>query len=274
MTRLSISEFSTYRWSLEREITELSRRGIQNIGIWRTKFSDLDADIAADMLYSNDLHVSSLSWAGGFTGSCGMSHEHAIEDAVQAIRTAAQIGADCLIVHPGNRGGHTRRHSRRLFESAVERLLPIANDFGVKLAMELMCRTESPDWTVFDSFGQAMEFASHFRANPLGLVLELYHVGSDTAVFENLQQLMPRLTLVQLSDRIHHLERPCRCQPGDGSLPLQTWFNQLENLGYSGIYEIEVHGPLLGEERYRQMLDQSIASLDRLRDEATSSPAT
>ena len=143
--------------------------------------------------------------------------------------------------------------------------------------MELMCRADSPDWTVFDSFELAMEFASHYRPNQLGVVLDLYHVGSDTSVFENLEQLVPRLTLVQLCDRILHLERPCRCQPGDGSLPLQTWFNQLENLGYAGMYEIEVHGPLLGEERYRQMLDQSIASLDRLRDErsrATSSPAT
>ncbi|MGI9518863.1 MAG: sugar phosphate isomerase/epimerase family protein [Pirellulaceae bacterium] len=277
MTRLSISEFSTYRWSLEQEINELTRRGINNIGIWRTKFSDLDSDIAADMLYSNDLHVSSLSWAGGFTGSCGMSHEQAIDDGVLAIRTAAQIGADCLIVHPGNRGGHTRKHARRLFESAIKRLLPVANDFGVKLAMELMCRTESADWTVFESFQQAIDFAAQYRAPQLGMVLDIYHVGCDTTVFENLRQLIPRLALVQLSDRVNHQQRPCRCQPGEGSIPLQTWFNELENLGYSGKYEIEVHGPLLGEERYRQMLDHSISSFVRLHDErlrATSSSAT
>ena len=79
MVRFSISEFSTYRWSLEQEVKELSRRGIQNIGVWRAKYSDYDPDYAADLLYLNDLRVSSLSWAGGFTGSCGMSHEQAID---------------------------------------------------------------------------------------------------------------------------------------------------------------------------------------------------
>ncbi len=277
MTRLSISEFSTYRWSLEQEIAEYSRRGIQNIGIWRTKFSDFDGDSAVDMLYVNDLHVSSLSWAGGFTGSCGMSHEHAIEDAVLAIRTAAQIGAECLILHPGNRGGHTRRHARRLFDSAIQRLLPIANDFGVSLAMELLCRNESPDWTVFDSFQQAMAFADGYLPRELGLVLDLYHAGSDTTVFENIKQLMPRLALVQLADRTDHLNQPCRCQPGDGNIPLQTWFNELENNGYTGFYEVEVHGPLMGQERYRKMLDHALTSfahLQRERQRTASSSAT
>ena len=50
MSRLAISEFSTYRWSLEEEIQELSRRGIREIGIWRTKLSDVDIDFAADAL--------------------------------------------------------------------------------------------------------------------------------------------------------------------------------------------------------------------------------
>ena len=91
MPRLAISEFSTYRWSLEQEIQEFIRRGIREIGIWRTKLSDLDVDSAADLLYAADMHVSSLSWAGGFTGSCGMTHEDAIDDAVLAIRTASRI---------------------------------------------------------------------------------------------------------------------------------------------------------------------------------------
>jgi sugar phosphate isomerase/epimerase len=258
MVRFSISEFSTYRWSLEQEVSEFSRRGIQNIGVWRTKFSDFDPDYAADLLYLNDLRVSSLSWAGGFTGSCGMSHEQAIADGMQAIRTAARIGAECLILHPGSRGNHTRRHSRRLFSRAIERLLPVAADFGVTLAMEAMSRQQAESWTVFDSEDEALAFAREYLPQELGLVLDLFHVGTSSSVFEALPDFVPRLCLVQLSDRRKYGSGICRSRPGTGSLPIQDWFNRLEDHGYRGLYEIEVYGPLYGLPRYRRLLDDSV----------------
>ena len=265
MVRFSISEFSTYRWSLEQEVTELSRRGIQNIGVWRAKYSDFDSDYATDLLYLNDLRVSSLSWAGGFTGSCGMSHEQAIEDGIAAIRTAARIGAECLIVHPGNRGNHTRRHCRRLFSKAIERMLPAAADFGVTLAMEAMSRQNSSAWTVFDSEEEALSFACDYLPQELGIVLDLFHIGNNSAVFEAVPSIIPRIALVQLADRSEHDSRSCRCRPGTGNLPVQTWFNMLEDNGYRGLYEIEVFGPLYGALRYRQLLDDCAQSFRLLK---------
>ncbi len=257
MVRLSISEFSTYRWSLEQEVAELGRRGIQNIGIWRSKYSDFDSDYAADLLYLNDLRVSSLSWAGGFTGTCGMSHEQAIDDGMSAIRTAAKIGADSLIVHSGGRGGHTHRHCRRLFAKAIERMLPVANDYGVTLAMEVMSGDHSATWTVFDSHEESLKFACDYLPQELGIVLDLFHVGSDSKIFESIPEIVPRLALVQLSDRAIHKDAFCRCRPGTGHLPVQKWFNELEDNGYRGLYEVEVFGPLYGALRYRQLLDDS-----------------
>ena len=257
MVRLSISEFSTYRWSLEQEVIELSRRGIQNIGVWRAKYSDFDSDFAADLLYLNDLRVSSLSWAGGFTGSCGMSHEQAIDDGIAAIRTAAKIGAECLIIHPGGRGCHTRRHSRRLFSSAIDRMQPAAADFGVTLAMEIMSRQDSSPWTIFDSAEEALAFSNDYLPRELGIVLDLYHVGTNAAIFHAVPDIVSRLALVQLADRTRHNAKPCRSHPGTGVLPLQDWFNALEDQGYRGLYEIEVFGPLYGARRYRQLLDDS-----------------
>lgn len=257
MVRFSVSEFSTYRWSLEEEVKELSRRGIQNIGIWRTKYSDYDSDHAADLLYLNDLRVSSLSWAGGFTGSCGMSHEQAIDDGISAVRTAAKIGAECLIVHPGNRNNHTRRHSRRLLTQAIERMLPAAADFGVTLALEVMTRQQANAWTLFDTADEAVGFACEYLPQELGVVLDLFHVGNNTSIFEKIPELLPRIALVQLSDRTTQDPTAKRCKPGSGSIPIQRWFNQLEDNGYRGLYEVEVFGPHYGPTRYRQLLDDS-----------------
>lgn len=274
MVRLSISEFSTYRWSLEQEVTELSRRGIQNIGIWRAKYSDFDSDYAADLLYLNDLRVSSLSWAGGFTGSCGMSHEQAIEDGIAAIRTAAKIGAECLIVHPGCRGNHTHRHSRRLFSKAIERMLPAAADFGVTLAMEIMSRDDADPWTVFDSQEESLAFACDYLPQELGLVLDLFHVGDNSVIFESISDILARIALIQLSDRTDYLSTTCRSRPGTGVLPIQHWFNSLEDNGYRGLYEIEVFGPLYGALRYRQLLDDSAECFRQLNSRNLRTPST
>lgn len=265
MMGLSISEFSTYRWSLEKEIEEYSRRGIQSIGLWRSKLSDLDIEYATDLLYLNDLKVSSLSWAGGFTGACGMSHEEAIEDGLSAIRTAARIGAECLILHPGNRHGHTRNHSRRLFATAIERMLPMARDFGVVLAMETVSRQEAFDWTVFDTVQESIQFANEFLPQELAMVLDLFHVGDNVQVFQQLPSLTSRLALVQLSDRKMQSEVAQRCSIGTGDLNLQMWFNELQRFGYRNPYEVEVFGPMVGEPRYRRLLDDSLAGFEKMK---------
>ena len=265
MTGLSVSEFSTYRWSLEQEVEEYSRRGIQSIGLWRSKLSDLDIEYATDLLYLNDLKVSSLSWAGGFTGACGMSHEEAIEDGLSAIRTAARVGAECLIMHPGHRHGHTRNHSRRLFAIAIERMLPMARDFGVVLAMELVGRQEAFEWTVFDSLQESIQFANEYLPEELAMVLDLYHAGDNAQVFEQLPQLTSRLALVQLSDRLVQANRQHRCVPGKGNLNLQNWFDELQRHGYRNSFEVEIFGPLVGEPRYRQLLDDSLSAFGQMK---------
>ncbi len=264
MPRLAISEFSTYRWSLEQEIQEFSRRGIREIGIWRTKLSDLEVDKAADLLYAAEMRVSSLSWAGGFTGSCGMTHEEAIDDAIAAVRLASRIGSDCLIVHPGNMRGHTRRHAMRLFRTAINRLLPVAIDFGVSLGIEAMCRDEAPGWTIFESFEHSVDFVSQYATPHVGLVLDLFHAGNQLQLLDRAGRILPHVSLVQLADKSVTEDNEQRCQLGDGVVPLQRWYDALEDSGYQGAYEFELHGPGFGHHRYRKMLDDCVVELNRL----------
>lgn len=269
MHRLAISEFSTYSWSLEQEVQEFSRRGIRQIGLWRTKLSDLEIDAAADLLYASDIRVSSLSWAGGFTGTCGMSFEEAVEDAMLAIRTAARIGSGCLVVHPGSRGGHTRNHACKLFRTALDRLLPVASDYGVTLGIEIMECTEAGPWTVMDSQQQVIDLVRNYATSCLGLVLDLFYVGKNESVVEEIASGSPNVVLVQVSDRLENRDgTPSRCAPGEGNVPFARWFETLAKAGYTGPWEMELHGPLFGPSRYRKLLDDSVTFLQQLRDQS------
>ena len=92
MAELSISETTTFRWSLEEDVAQYSAAGIPAIGVWRHKLSDCGLP-QARALAPHGLKVSHLSWAGGFTGSDGRSYRESVEDAAEALRTAAELDA-------------------------------------------------------------------------------------------------------------------------------------------------------------------------------------
>ena len=101
LERLSVSEFTTHRWNFCQDVVRYAAEGINQIGIWRTKMDDFDREEAVDLLFEMKMNVSSVHWAGGFTGADGRKFVDAVDDGIGAVQLAAQVGADCLIVHPG-----------------------------------------------------------------------------------------------------------------------------------------------------------------------------
>ncbi|MEO8499118.1 MAG: sugar phosphate isomerase/epimerase, partial [Planctomycetota bacterium] len=81
MPRLSINELTTYRWTFEEDVEHYQAAGIQSLAVWRHKLSDFGEEKGIELLIDSGLAVSSLQWAGGFTGSDGQSHDDSIADA-------------------------------------------------------------------------------------------------------------------------------------------------------------------------------------------------
>ena len=50
MLQLSVSEFSTYRWSFFQDVIRYSSNGYSSIGVWRTKVEDYGLVEAIDLL--------------------------------------------------------------------------------------------------------------------------------------------------------------------------------------------------------------------------------
>ena len=262
MKRLSICQFSSYRWSFFEDIVRYSNHGFNSIGVWRRKIDDFGAEAAADLLHEMKMSVSSLHWAGGFTGD-GQSFSDAIEDAIESIQLASRFNANCLILHPGSRNGHTTSHANRLFDSALSKLLPIAEDYGVKLAIEPVQEQPCSPWTFFSSFQESLEVLERFPS--LGLVLDLYHIGFDASVYEFLDEFIDRVELVQLADRKLTIEEfvtsrrgeSFRLPLGKGEVPIEAWLSKLHRLGYNGFFELEVHGSLTPRKDYHGTLEQT-----------------
>ncbi len=256
MDRISINEVSTFRWNFLEDVARYSTLGFGGIGVWRHKISDFCDHTVGDAIRAAHLKVSSLQWVGGFTGSDGLSFAEAIEDATTAIRSASIMQAECLIVHPGSTNGHTHRHSYRLLKTALSELIPIAQDFGVRLALEPMHSASGGKFTFLDQIRSSLDLVAGFHAKSLGIVLDLYYFGGDFGPLAELTANMDRLALVQLADRrcVPQGEQN-RCLPGHGTISLREWIQALEQGGYRRFYEFELFGEDIASMDAFQLLD-------------------
>jgi sugar phosphate isomerase/epimerase len=259
MARLAVSELTTFRWSFEEDVEHYPAAGVTAIGVWRQKLTDVGEAQGARLLADAGLAVSSLQWAGGFTGSNGLSYEDSLVDARQAICTAERLRAGCLIIHSGARGVHTHNHARRLFRQALEKLVPLAEERGIKLALEPMSGDCGGDFTFMNCLDESLELVADFESSALGIALDTYHWAHQPLLFERIPELAPRLALVQLADS---RRPPCgeenRCRLGDGKLPLVRVIQEVLAAGYDGDFEIELIGEEIEAASYRDVLSHSI----------------
>ncbi len=280
MQRVSICQFSTNRWSFHQDILKYASLKADGVGIWRAKINEVGAQEAADYLFEMKLPVSSVHWAGGFTGSEGVSYIESVNDAIESVKLAGMLGAETLIIHPGSRNGHTHRHATRLLEMALNSIVPVAADYGVRLALEPMQFGCQCPWTFLRGIDQVLKLISGFDTSDVGLVLDLFHVGAQYQLMEKLTEFVDRVLLVQLSDRRRTGDYSgIRCQLGDGVLPINDWLLQLEETGYRGFYEIETWGVTNDPSRYQEIITaelqfarNQLASTSKPKSPSTSKP--
>lgn len=254
--RVSISELSMMRWDLATEVEALSSLGFGGVSLWRTKLSDVGVAEARRLLRRRGIRVSSLQWAGGFTGSDGRTFRESVDDAWDAVRTAAALGCGVLVVHPGCRGGHTLGHAHRLLCEAMERLAPAALDRGVRLAIQPFHPASAAGCGFLTRVSTALEWIDRFDHPGVGLALDLWQFGGEPGLVGLLPDLVDRLAVVKLADRegCPAADRE-RLPPGEGSLPLESLVGTLVARGYRGWCEYEVVGEAVEAGGYRQALE-------------------
>jgi sugar phosphate isomerase/epimerase len=243
MFEIAISQMTTPRWELSLEVDRLAAHGFEAISVWRPKISDVGAAAAAGLITSAGLRVSSVQWAGGFTGGDGRSFDESIDDALEAIETAETLAAPALVVHSGCRGGHTRSHARRLLAEAIELLAAPARQAGITLAVKPMHPVAAAGCSFVSRLGEAVELVEGFDDPAVRLALDLWHWGDDPEIGRLLPRLAERTAVVQVADRLGPATAAeDRLPAGHGRLPLADVVTDLAAYGYRGELEFDPVG--------------------------------
>ena len=263
MLNASISELTTLRWELAEELDRLARHGFDRLSIWRTKLSDIGTEQARCLLQQSGMRVSSLQWAGGFTGGDGRSFTESVDDALEAVEAAAEIGTDVLVVHSGCRGGHTRGHARRLLADALDVLAPEALARGVTLALKPTHPAAAANCGFLTNLPEALGWVERFDHPAVRLSLDLWHFGKDRSLFEHLGSLVPLMAVVQVADcRGEPSAERERLAPGQGTHPLGAIVAAILEHGYTGDFEFEFVGEAGGALGYEDVLRQARVTAD------------
>lgn len=187
----------------------------------------------------------------------------ASSDLMRVIDMAANLGAPLIYLITGGRGALS-------WERAAERfadLLAPCREHAARQGVALLVENASPltvDIHIAHTLPDALRLA---RLARIGLCIDLHACWFEADLREKLAEALPLASLVQVSDHVPgDRTTPCRAVPGDGAVPLEAILRDVLDLGYAGLFDLELLGPRIEAEGAEQASTRAARTLSDLLD--------
>lgn len=253
---MSLHVSTAFHWDLPELAHAVGQAGLQSVGMWRLRLEQFGEERCRDLLSDRGLQVSSLSWAGGFTGQHGVPVRETLHDSGLALDSAVNLGAPYLLVVTGTRAGHSRNHVRRLLTRQLSIVADNAQSRGVTVLVHVLCGVRAARWSCLDSTAQALDLVQECQHSRLGLAVDLHGLARDPAALARLDELVPHMGLAILRDlpRTDADSAEAGIGPPPGADNPQAApgvaevVARLEAVGYRGQYELHLPHQNLGHQ--------------------------
>ena len=245
LERLSLNQATVKHLSLAEAVALCVRHDIPAIGLWRDRVAEADLDRAAALVRRAGLHVSSLCRGGFFTQADAEGLAVARADNRAAVREAAELGADTLVLVCGGLvpGRRDLGLARRMVADAIGDLVPEAQRLGVRLGIEALHPMFCADRSVIASLSEAVDLALSFPADAVGVVVDSYHVWWDARLATEIARTAGRIVSFQVCDWVLPLPADVllgRGHLGDGVIDFGPISAAVTAAGYDGYVEVEI----------------------------------
>jgi sugar phosphate isomerase/epimerase len=235
VSRLSLNQWTTRRWSVAEAVDGCVRHGIPAIGLWRDHVAAHGLDATAALVRDAGLRVSSLCRGGFFTA------DDWLDDNRRAIDEAATLNAACLILVVGGLpdGSKDLPGARARVADALRELAPYAGERGVRLAVEPLHPMYCADRAVVSTLSQALDLAPP----EVGVVIDAFHIWWDPDVEEQIIRAGDRIASFQVCDFLVPLPADvllARGMMGDGVIDFAPLRTAVDAAGYTGDIEVEI----------------------------------
>jgi sugar phosphate isomerase/epimerase len=245
LERLSLNQATVRHLGLADAVALCVRHDIPAIGLWRDRVAEAGLSSAAALVRQAGLHVSSLCRGGFFTPADAEGRAAARADNRAAVREAAELGADTLVLVCGGLvpGSRDLALARRMVADAIGDLVPSAQELGVRLGIEALHPMFCADRSVICSLGEAMDLAVVFPADTVGVVVDTYHLWWDPGLFSQIARAAGRIASYQVCDWVVPLPADVllgRGHLGDGMIDFGPVTAAVAAAGFDGYVEVEI----------------------------------
>jgi sugar phosphate isomerase/epimerase len=242
LSRLSLNQITTQRWSLRQAVEGCLQAGIPAIAVWRDKVAEIGLPRAVRVLRDAGLRVSSLHVGGNFPAPSEPERRARLDDNRRAIEEAAELGAEVFSLRAGPPPDRDIDAGRAMVEEGIERLMPYAEQNGVTLGLEPLHPVWAAERSVVVTLGEANAILGRLGSPQVGVVIDVYHVWWDPDLFTQIERAAGRIVGFHVDDWPVPNKYPLmsRAMMGDGIIELRRIKSAVDEAGYVGPIEVEI----------------------------------
>jgi sugar phosphate isomerase/epimerase len=244
LSRLAIHTITTKPWSVEEACEQYASQGISGISVWTEAIAGRNPADIRRLVNAAGLEIPALVRGGFFCDPSPAERARKIEHNRRLIETAAEIGAQMIVLVAGAVPGPRLQTQRDWVREAIERLVPCAEQYGVQLAIEPLHPMYAGDRSCVTTLGQARRICEQINHPLVGVALDVYHVWWDEDLESEIEQIGKRGELFGF----HLCDWRCptrdvlndRALMGDGCIDIAAIRQWVHAAGFQGWEEIEI----------------------------------
>jgi sugar phosphate isomerase/epimerase len=204
-----------------------------------------ETDAALVELAPGGLNVTTVNHVFGVYPDLQGDAGEAARQLIRAIDVTAQLGGRQIYLISGGRGGLAWEQAAERFAELIAPARAHADARGVRLLVENASALNA-DIHIAHTLTDATRLA---EIAGIGVCIELHACWIEGNLEDLFARAIPLAGLVQASDYVlGDRTTPCRAVPGDGAIPLERLIGQMLDLGYEGLFDLELVGPRIDAE--------------------------
>ncbi len=264
LDKLCIHTITTKPWSIQEAAAKFSAAGVKGISIWRNVFEENKPSEVRQIVEDHGLEVVSLVRGGFFPHPSATQRQEAIDDNKLAMEQAAEVGAPHVVLVCGSSTDQSLDTSRSQIEQGIVSLLPLAEQLGVKLAIEPLHPMYADIRSAISTLGQANVIAESIDSPYVGIAVDVYHLWWDPDLQNEIKRCGANGNL--MAYHICDWKTPTvdllndRGLMGEGCINLDEIGGWVADAGFSGYEEVEIFSNIYWEMDQDQFLEMIISA--------------
>ncbi len=180
MERLCIHTATTRPLPLDVAVDEYAAAGVKGITVWRDALAGRDPQVAGEKIRGAGLEIVSLCRGGFYVSPEEEARKTAIRENESIIREAAELGAPLVVLVCGADPAVPLAEARGQIQAGIEATLPLAEELGVRLAIEPLHPMYADTRSAVTSIAEANSMAEAIDSPQVGVAVDVYHLWFDS----------------------------------------------------------------------------------------------